>query len=111
MFCHTLKWIATITCICISASTSSAEQSKTDSLFSLATETLNDGHLSKSIKAFKRVLSVDDRYAPALEQIARLHLQQDTPNSRRVAEKVIRRAFNGRISRSLGCVARGSGRF
>jgi len=70
------------------------EQSKADSLFSVASETLNDGHLQNSIKAFKRVLQADDHYAPAHEQIARLHLQEDTPDSRRLAEFAARQAIN-----------------
>lgn len=72
----------------------SVEDKKVDSLFAVATESLNEGDLSKSIHAFKRVLRVDDHYAPALEQIARLYLQQDTPDSRRLAENVVRRAIN-----------------
>ena len=94
MLFQTLKTAFVLTCICLLTTTIHATQSKADSLFSVATETLNDADLPKSIHAFKQVLKEDDSYAPALEQIARLYLQQDTPSSRQLAEKVIRRAIN-----------------
>jgi GWxTD domain-containing protein len=87
-----------VTCVILSLLLSTpilAEgQNKADSLFYVASETLNDGHLQNSIKAFKRVLQADGRYAPAHEQIARLHLQEDTPDSRRLAEFAARQAIN-----------------
>jgi len=94
MFSHTFKFVFIIACICPLNASVATEQSKADSLFSVASETLNDGHLQNSIKAFKRVLQADDHYAPAHEQIARLHLQEDTPDSRRLAEFAARQAIN-----------------
>lgn len=68
--------------------------SQADSLYLVASETLNEGDIEKSLKAFKRVLDADSKYAPAHEQIAHLYLQEDTPDSRRLAEKAARRAIN-----------------
>lgn len=71
-----------------------AESNKVDSLFAVASESLNEGDIQKSLAAFKRVLREDDNYAPAHEQIARLYLLEDTPDSRRLAEMATRRAIN-----------------
>lgn len=64
-----------------------------DSLYQVACVMTDSLPVDESIEAFKRVLKIDAKYAPAYNQIAKLHLKINTVNDRQKAERAAKQAM------------------
>ena len=75
-------------------SEASVESESVDSLFQVAMDQVGRMPVKESIKAFRRVLKVDRKYAPAYHEIVKLYMALDTPRYRDQARKTLDRAIH-----------------
>ena len=64
-----------------------------DERFRIAVERLGRVTVEESVRAFEDVLAVDESYAPAYAEIAKLYMALNTPLDRQRAEKMVRQAI------------------
>ena len=90
-------WIAGLSLLVIFAGKSEADDSRAmaDSLYQAALGLPDSVPIKTHIKAFKRVLKHDRKYAPAHNQLAWLYLKQGKPETRQNARYAIDRALEG----------------
>ena len=85
--------IGLIALACLFGSGLSRGETTIDALFQNAMEQI--GHVSRaeSIKAFEEIISKDKNYAPAYNELAKLHLLDHTVNGRQRAMRMIQQAI------------------
>ena len=71
----------------------SVERESADSLYQAAVEQIGRVPVKESIRAFRRVLKVDPKYAAAHHDIAKLYIDLKTPESRQRARWALDRAI------------------
>ncbi len=85
--------IGLIALACLWGHGSSRGETTIDSLFHVAEQQVGQAGRTKSIKAFRDILSRDDEYAPAYNALANLYLQANTVNDRQRAAQMILKAI------------------
>ena len=78
---------------CTDGLASESDRKTADKRFRSAMERLGRVSVEESVRAFKDVLALDEDYAPAYAEIAKLHMSLNTPLDRQSAEKMVRRAI------------------
>ena len=78
---------------CLWGPGSSRGETTIDSLFHVAEQQVGQAGRTKSVKAFRDILSRDDEYAPAYNALANLYLQANTVNDRQRAAQMILKAI------------------
>ena len=64
-----------------------------DTLFQAAVEQVGQVRRAESIKAFEEIISKDRNYAPAYNELAKLHLLDYSVNGRQRARQIIQKAI------------------
>ena len=85
--------IGLIALACLWGSGLSRGETTIDSLFHVAEQQVGQAGRTKSVKAFRDILSRDDEYAPAYNALANLYLQTNTVNDRQRAAQMILKAI------------------
>ena len=85
--------IGLIALACLWGHGSSRGETTIDSLFHVAEQQVGQAGRTKSVKAFRDILSRDDEYAPAYNALANLYLQANTVNDRQRAAQMILKAI------------------
>ena len=85
--------IGLIVLACLLSSGSSKGETTIDALFQAAVEQVGKVSQKKSIKAFEGIISKDRDYAPAYNELAKLHLLDHSVNGRQRAMRMIQRAI------------------
>ena len=86
--------IGLIALACLLGSGSSRGATTIDALFQAAVEQVGQVSQKESIKAFEAIISKDKKYAPAYNELAKLHLLDHTVNGRQRAMRMIQRAIS-----------------
>ncbi len=79
--------------ICIFATGSSRGETTIDTLFQNAMEQVGVVSHKESIQAFEEIISKDRNYAPAYNELAKLHLLDHSVNGRQRAMRIIQQAI------------------
>ena len=79
--------------ICIFGADSSIGETTIDALFQSAVEQVGQVSRAESIKAFEEIISRDADYAPAYNELAKLHLLDYSVNGRQRARQMIQKAI------------------
>ena len=79
--------------ICIFGTDSSRGETAIDALFQAAVEQVGKVSRKKSIVAFEKIISRDADYAPAYNELAKLHLLDYSVNGRQRARQIIQKAI------------------
>ena len=85
--------IGLIALVCLWGPGLSRGETTIDSLFHVAEQQVGQAGRTKSVKAFRDILSRDDEYAPAYNALANLYLQANTVNDRQRAAQMILKAI------------------
>ena len=80
--------------ICIFGSGSSRGETAIDALFQNVLEQIGQVSQKESIKAFEEIISKDRNYAPAYNELAKLHLLDHSVNGRQRAMRMIQQAIS-----------------
>ncbi len=78
---------------CLLVPVSSRGETSIDALFQNAMEQIGQVNQKESIKAFEEIISKDKNYAPAYNELAKLHLLDHSVNGRQRAMRRIRQAI------------------
>ncbi len=78
---------------CLLGSGSSRGETAIDALFQNAMEQIGQVSQKESIKAFEEIISKDKNYAPAYNELAKLHLLDHSVNGRQRAMRMIQQAI------------------
>ncbi|MCE2435549.1 MAG: hypothetical protein J4F29_21920, partial [Candidatus Latescibacteria bacterium] len=80
--------------VCIFGTGSSRGETTIDLLFQVAVEQVGQVSQKESIKALEEIISKDRDYAPAYNELAKLHLLDQTVNGRQRAMRMVQRAIS-----------------
>ena len=86
--------IGLIALTCLLSFGSSKGETTIDSLFHMAEQQVGKVSREKSIKTFEEIISKDRDYAPAYNELAKLHLRGDSVNGRQRAMRMIQQAIS-----------------
>ena len=86
--------IGLIALVCLLGSGMSRGETTIDALFQNAMEQVGQVSRKESIVAFKEIVSKDRNYAPAYNELAKLHLLDHTVNGRQRAMRMIQQAIS-----------------
>ena len=78
---------------CLFGTGSSRGETAIDALFQAAIEQVGKVSHKESIKAFEKIISKEKKYAPAYNELAKLHLLDHSVNGRQRAMRMIQRAI------------------
>lgn len=84
-----MRWVSIYSLFILAFVSTAAAQTHVDSLYQVAVERIGQVSIKESINEFQQVLKVDQKYAPAYHEMAKLYMALDTVNDRQRAKRAI----------------------